>query len=202
MPPPYRSGIREKNASTLSGARSRSDWIERCSAVSSGSTRRVSKDEAAPETRSPATVNSPRSYVCSGVRCLQVDLARGVEQNINDCSLRWREEHLVDERLALVATAVATDELVCGSRESDVEDSRVRRVHDVQTNDLAGAASPANDGFPVDQHDVAETSHRGEVRASLVERGDVSILDQQVVQSDEQSADRRLASTRHRSARR
>ena len=121
-----------------------------------------------------------------GGAVLQPHLARRVEQHVDDGPLRRREQHLVDERLALVPTAVTADQLGAGAWKGEVEDPRVRGVDQVQAHDLAGGRLAGELGLAVDQHDVAESTHRGEGRARLAERRDVPVLDEQVVQGDGQ----------------
>ena len=72
-----------------------------------------------------------------GVRCSESRLPGGVEQHVDDRPLRGSEQHLVDEGLALVATAVPTDQLHPRTVNGEVEDPGVRRVHEIEAHDLA-----------------------------------------------------------------
>ena len=96
------------------------------------------------------------------------------------------EQHLVDERLALVPAAVTADQLGAGAADGEVEDPRVRGVDDIQAHDLARRRLAGELGLAVDQHHVAVPAHRDERRPGLAEGRDVPVLDQQVIQGQGQ----------------
>ena len=102
--------------------------------------RRASNDPAAAR-RSPFACDRERAEVVDVIRrsVLEPHLPGVVEQHVDDGPLRGSEQHLVDERLALVATAVAADQLHPRAGEGEVEDPRVRRVDEVEAHDLADA---------------------------------------------------------------
>jgi hypothetical protein len=104
------------------------------------------------------------------------------EVGVHDDALRGGQEHLLDEYLLLVVTAVAADELQRGSRQRDVEDTGVGGVGEVETDDLAAGCLESKVGFSGDEHDVAEASHRDVRRLRLAEGCDLPVLDQNVVE--------------------
>src|SRR5437588_10637452 len=67
---------------------------------------------------------------------LEPHVPRRVEQHVDNRSFGRREQHGVDERLALVATAVTTDQLRARAANGEVEDARVRRVDEIEAHDL------------------------------------------------------------------
>src|SRR6185295_6827880 len=96
---------------------------------------------------------------------LQADITGRLEQHVEDGAFGWCEQHGVDEALAFAATTVASDVLDASTVETDVEDARVRGVHQVQANDLADLGLLRQRDVAVDQHDVAEATH-GRIRGS------------------------------------
>ena len=68
---------------------------------------------------------------------LERQLSRLLEEHVDDNTLRGRQDESVDELLALVAAAVAADALHPRARNADVEDSRVRRVRQVEAHDFS-----------------------------------------------------------------
>jgi hypothetical protein len=109
-------------------------------------------------------------------------LARSVEVHVEDGSLRRRQQHLLDERLAFVPAAVAADELRPCAADGEVEDPRVRGVDQVEPDDVSPSHLGRERGLPVDQHDVAESAHGGERRPGPEERRDLPVFNQQVVE--------------------
>src|SRR5215212_48211 len=92
----------------------------------------------------------------------------------------------------LVATAVATDQLHPGAAKREVEDTSVRRVHQIQAHDLSYSRLARELALAVYQHDVAEAAHGGEGRPRAPEGRHPPVLDEYVVQRDGQlSVDRR-----------
>ncbi len=69
---------------------------------------------------------------------------------------------------------------------AEVEDSRVGRVDEVQADDLADLGLGPVVGLAVGQHHVAEAAHRREGRPGALERRDLAVLDQDVVERDRQ----------------
>src|SRR5215208_2269140 len=98
---------------------------------------------AAPrKTRRCCLRHYPRRRTNRGRRCdpgtmLEAYLARSVEQHVDDRPLRGRKQDLLDEPLVLVSTAVAPDKLHAGAAKREVEDTRVRRVHEVEAHYLS-----------------------------------------------------------------
>ncbi len=127
--------------------------------------------------REPAEVVDP-----VGRAMLEAHVAGRLEQHVDDRPLRGCEHHLLDERLALVAAAVAAHQLHARAADGEVEDARVRRVHEVQAHDLAYRRLTGEAGLTVGQHDVAEAAHRGVGRPGAQERRDASVFHEQVVQ--------------------
>ena len=122
----------------------------------------------------------------SGVRCSSRTSPRVSKSTSTMARSEGDEQHLVDERLPLVAAAVAADELHAGAAEGEVEDPGVGGVDEVEAHDLAHRRLARELGLAVDQHDVAEPAHRGEVGPGAAEGGDVAVLDEQVVQGERQ----------------
>ena len=112
---------------------------------------------------------------------LEPHVPRGVEQHVDNRSFGRREQHSVDERLALVATAVTTDQLRARAANGEVEDARVRRVDEIEAHDLPQSRLAGERGLAVDQQDVAEPPHGGEGRRGPAEGRDLAALDEQVV---------------------
>ena len=79
----------------------------------------------------------------SGVRCSSV-VRPAFEQRVDDDPLGRREHDRLDELLALDTPAVAAHELHPRAGQRDVEHAGVRRVRQVEANDLA--LPTANDG--------------------------------------------------------
>ena len=79
--------------------------------MSSGSTRSVSKVDAGTSEAIAGDGESAEVVHMLGGPVLQLRRAGRVEQHVDHGALRGREQHLVDERLALVPAAVAADEL-------------------------------------------------------------------------------------------
>ena len=59
------------------------------------------------------------------------------EQNVDDNALRGSDQDLLDELFALVVSAVRPYKLHLSAGEGDVEDPRVRRVREIEADDLA-----------------------------------------------------------------
>ncbi len=76
--------------------------------------------------------------------------------------------------------------LACAPRTATLKMPRVRGVDQVQADDFTHRRLTGERGFTVDQQLVAETAHRGEVRTGPVERGDLPVFDEQVVQREAQ----------------
>ena len=123
-----------------------------------------------------------------GGAVLEVSLARRVEEDVDGDPLRRGEQHLFDELLALDAATVATDKLHPRAIDGDVEYASIGRVDEVQADDLAGDDLLSELGLAVDQHRVAESTHRGEVRARPTERDHLPVLDHHVIKGDRQLA--------------
>ena len=85
---------------------------------------------------------------------------------------------------SLVATAVTTDQLHPSTGQREVEDPRVRRVHEIEAYDLSHRRFARELCLAVDQHHVPEPPHRGVVGPHTVEWRDLAILDEQIVQRD------------------
>ena len=124
----------------------------------------------------------------SGVRCSRVSLPRLLEEHVDDDALRRGEDHRVDEGLALVAAAVAADELHTRAGQRDVEDTRVGGVGQVEADDLATLRAQREVGLAADEHDVAEAAHRRVGRLGAAEGRDLPVLDQDVVERQQQLA--------------
>ena len=68
---------------------------------------------------------------------LELELAGGREEHVDDDALRGGEQDLADDRFVLVVARVGPDELHLRARQHHVEDARVGRVREVQTDHLA-----------------------------------------------------------------
>jgi hypothetical protein len=79
-------------------------------------------------------------------------------------------------------SAVATDELQARSRECDLEHARIRRVGEVEADDLPQLGLQREVGFPVDEQHVSEAAHRRMSRHGAAEGGDLAVLKQDVVE--------------------
>src|SRR2546430_2335511 len=90
---------------------------------------------------------------------LEPHVPRGVEQHVENRSFGRREQHGVDERLALVATAVTADQLRARAANGEVEDARVRRVDEIEAHDLPQSSLAGVRGLAVDQEYVSEPPH-------------------------------------------
>ena len=125
-----------------------------------------------------------------GRSVLELELARIWEQHVHDDALGRGEQDLVDELLVLVVAGVSTDQLHLRARQRHVEDARVRGVREVEAHHLAAPRFELQVGLAGDQHYVAEPAHR-HVGRLLPECRDLSVLDQDVVERDQQLAVRR-----------
>jgi hypothetical protein len=98
----------------------------------------------------------------------------------------------LDELSVFEAAAVAADELYPGVGDRDVEHPSVRGVHQIETNDLAGASGQFQVRIAVDEEHVTEPAHRGVRGQGPAERGDGAVGEQDVVQGeDDLPVDRR-----------
>jgi hypothetical protein len=91
---------------------------------------------------------------------LEAHIPRCVEQYVDDRPLRWREQHLLDEQLALVPAAVTPDELHAGAAKREVEDTRVRCVDEVEAHDLSQRRLARECSLALYEHDVADGHFR------------------------------------------
>ncbi len=123
-----------------------------------------------------------------GCAVLECQLPRLLEERVDHDPLGGSEDHRVDELLLLVAAAVAADELHPRARKMDLEHARVRGVGQVEANDLAELRAHRQVGLAGDQHHVAEAAHRRVRRLLAAERGDLAVLDQDVVERQQQLA--------------
>jgi hypothetical protein len=122
-----------------------------------------------------------------GRSMLELEQAGVREEHVDDDALRRRQQHFLDELLVLVVAGVGADQLQLRARQGDVEDARVRRVGEVEANDLAASRLELQVRLPRDEHHVAEAAHR-DVRRLLAEGRDPSLLDQDVVDRERQLA--------------
>ena len=118
---------------------------------------------------------------------LECHVTRLAEQDVHDDALGGSQEHLLDELLVLVVPAVPAHELHPGTRDRHVEDPRVRRVREVEADNLASLRLERQFRLAGDEHDVAEAAH-GHVRRLVAERRNRTILDQDVVQREQHLA--------------
>jgi hypothetical protein len=113
---------------------------------------------------------------------LERELAGLGEEDVDYDALRGRDQDLLDDLLALIAPAVAPDELHAGARQRDVEHPCVRRVREVQAHDLAPPRGQREGGIPCDQHHVPEAAHRHVGRLRMAEGSHLAVLDEDVVE--------------------
>src|SRR5207247_11171659 len=92
---------------------------------------------------------------------LEPHVPRGVEQHVDNRSFGRREQHSVDERLALVATAVTTDQLRARAANGEVEDARVRRVDEIEAHDLPQSRLAGERGLEIGRASCRERSEEG-----------------------------------------
>ncbi len=135
----------------------------------------------------------PTSIVASGYLrrrrpVLEGQLSRLAEERVDHNPLRRRQDHRVDELLALAAAAVSADELDPRSWQRNVEHARVRGVGQVEANDLPGARDQREVGLAPDQDDVAEPPHGRVVGLGAAERRDPAVLDQDIVERQQHLA--------------
>ena len=115
----------------------------------------------------------------------QDQLARRLDQHFHHGPLRRRQHDMLDELLVLNPTAVPADQLHPRARQGDVEDAGVGGVGQPQPHDLARREGKTQVGVAGDQQPVAEAAHGRVARLSGAEGGDLAILDQNVVQSQD-----------------
>src|SRR5215208_4501424 len=108
---------------------------------------------------------------------LETHVPWSVEQHVDDHPFRGGEQHLLHERLALVATTVATYQLHPGLGQRDVEDPGVRRVHQIQAHDLSRGRLTREPALAVYEHGIPEPAHRHEVRTRAAEGCHLTLLD-------------------------
>ena len=119
---------------------------------------------------------------------LEGQTARLLEERVDDDPLGRCEHDRLDELLALDTAAVAADELQPRPRQRDVEDARVGGVREVEANDLALLHGERRFRLAADEQDVAVAAHRRERRLLAIERRDLPVLDQDVVERQQQLA--------------
>ena len=136
----------------------------------------------------PGRHDGERAQVVHPVRrpVLETHLSWRVEEDVDDGPFRRGQQDVLDERLPLVPAAVPADLLHPGAAHGEVEQPGVGRVDQVQAHHLAERRCTRVGRLAVDQQHVAESAHRGEVRPGPAERGDVPVLDEQVVEGDRQ----------------
>ena len=123
---------------------------------------------------------------------LETNVSGRVEEDVDADALGRREQDFLDEFLALMAAAVAADELHLRPAHPDVEDPGVGGVNEVQAHDLAPAGSLGELGLAVDQHHVPNRPIAVKVGPELAKGTHPPVLDQDVVEGDCQLAiDRR-----------
>ncbi len=109
-------------------------------------------------------------------------LARLVEEHVDDDALGRRQHHVVDELLVLDVAAVAADELDLSSGERDLEHARVRGVRQVEPDHFAELGRERWIRLAADEQHVAEAAHRRVGRLGAAERRDLAVLDQDVIE--------------------
>ena len=77
---------------------------------------------------------------------------------------------------------VGADQLHSSARQCHVEHARVRRVGEVEANDLAALDFERKLGFARREHDVAEATHGDMGGFRRAERGDLTVFDQDVIE--------------------
>ena len=128
----------------MSGGRSRS-WLERLvHGRELGVDAEPSNVHAAPPPRSPETENAAEVVGVIGRAVLEPARRPGVSKRTS--TRRAPTVRAAPRRrcLALVAPAVAADELHARAPNREVEDPRVRGVHEVETDDLPEGRLPEN----------------------------------------------------------
>src|ERR671919_2037302 len=121
-------------------------------------------------------------------RCtvLEPNVSRSVELHVHNRPLRGRQHDLLNELLALVASAVSAHELHPSAVHGDVEDPCVGSVDEVDADDLSDGGLVAKLCLPIRKHDVPEPPHCGEGGTGSTEGGHLPVLDEYVVESDRQ----------------
>ena len=137
------------------------------------------------------TSTRARSYVRPGVRCSSVTTPGSAKSTSTTAPLRRREHDRLDELVALVAAAVAADELHPRAGQGDVEDPRVGGVRQEEAHDLARPRLERRLVLAADEEDIPEPAHRGVGRLVRAERRDLAVLDQYVVERERDLAVRR-----------
>ena len=122
---------------------------------------------------------------------LELELARLGKEHVHDDTLGRGEQDVADELLVLVVAGVGADQLHLRARQRHIEDARVRGVREVEARHLALRRVEVQVGLAGDKHHVAEAAHRHVRRLLLPEGRDLSVLDQDVVEGQEQLAVRR-----------
>ena len=113
---------------------------------------------------------------------LQLQLPWPVEKHVDHGPFRGRQQHLGDEFLVLDPAAVAADEFHLGARQRHVEDPGVGGVGQPQPHNFPGPRGQREVGLAADQQHSAEPAHRRVRRLVRAERGDLAVLQQQVIQ--------------------
>ena len=88
----------------------------------------------------------------------------------------------------LVVAGIGADQLHLRARQRHVEHARVRGVGEVEAHDLTALGLERQVRLAGDKHHVAEAAHRDVCRLQFPEGGDLSVLDQDVVEGKEQLA--------------
>jgi hypothetical protein len=79
-------------------------------------------------------------------------------------------------------SAVAADQLHKCARQRNLENARVRGVGHVEADHLPGLRAKQEIGLAVDEQHIPEAAHRRVGRLGPAERGDLAVLEQDVVE--------------------
>jgi hypothetical protein len=115
-----------------------------------------------------------------------------VEEHIDDDALGGRQDDVLDHLLALVAAAVATDQLHPGPGDADLEDARVRRIGQIEADDLTLLHAHGYFRLTSDEEGGPEATHGDVIRLMGAKGSHAPILiEQDVVERKQDLAMRR-----------
>ena len=110
-----------------------------------------------------------------------------LEQHIDHRALRRSEHHVINELLVLHMAAVAADQLHARARQRHLEHPGVRRVRQVEADDLAELRVQREVRLAADEQHVAEAPHRRVRRLRAAEGRDPPVLEEDVVEREHDS---------------
>ena len=114
----------------------------------------------------------------------QREIAGFVEENFDDVALGRRNYDTLDQFFTFEQADVGAHQLHHRAAEGEIERPRVRDVGQEKTYDGTTLHFQAVMRLPIDQQQVAESTHKRLYRALLTEWEQPSLVDQQIVQHD------------------